>query len=29
MRDSAKKRAEKDAYVLYDIYKKSHGMLAW
>ncbi len=29
MRDEAKKSAEKSAYVLYDVYKKSHGMLAW
>ena len=29
MREKAKEQAEKSAYRLYDVYKKSHGMLAW
>ncbi|MEK6932417.1 MAG: hypothetical protein AABW56_01325 [Nanoarchaeota archaeon] len=28
-RDSAKKRAEELCYVLYDVYKKTHGMMTW
>ena len=29
MREEAKKKAETSAYVLYDIYKKAHGMSTW
>ncbi len=29
MKESAKSDAEIKAYILYDVYKKSHGMMAW
>ena len=29
MRESAKKKAERLCYTLYDVYKKSHGMITW